>query len=494
MKKIVNILLIAVVSSMSLACSEDIMDEINKDVNSALKMQTRFTITNLMLSTPFRAASDYAFYASVYIEHAVGTWNQTYQAEQRINEPASASTYNNSWNSQYRDMHDLLVVIEKCSQGGDEEGNYHTLGIAQILLAYNLAQLTDLMGDVPWSEACQPGEIFSPKIDKQQDIYNDIMKLLDDGIANLGRTTTFLNLGTQDLLYGGNASRWIKAGYGLKARSLMRLSLKSPKYADVLAAINLSFANATEEMRFNYNGSTTRNPFARFYTDRQGHLSGSRSMREKLLVRNDPRKDVFWVYPAGGGLDVLANFPENGNSAQDQVSYARSALSSSTYAVSGVRNSAPTFMMSYHELLFLKAEAHVRLNQIAEAEAALKQAVIAAFAQINNITGGLTPAMAENYFENEVKPLFDANPLSEVMTQKYLSFFECEAIEAYNDYRRCKAMGDAWTNGFLKNPLQFPLRFTYGQSDVNTNSNVNEAFGNGQYVYNENVWWAGGNR
>lgn len=494
MKKIANILLIAAVLSLSFACSEDKMDEINKNVNNPIEMQTRLTITDMMLSSATRTASDYAWYASIYIEYHVGTWNQTYQAEMRINEPISASTYNNSWNSQYRNMYDLLTVIKKCSDDGSEKGNYHTLGIAQILLAYNLAQLTDLMGDVPWTESCQPGVIFQPKIDKQEAIYSDIFQLLDDGIANLGRTSAFASLGTQDFFYGGNASKWIKAANGLKARHLMRLSHRSPKYSEVLAAINLSFESADEEMRFTYNGSTTRNPFARFYTDRLGHLSGSRSLREKLLDRNDPRKDKFWVYPAGGSIDNLAVFVENGNSSQDQNSYARSALSSSTFAQAGVRNTAPTFLMSYHELLFLKAEAHARLNQLPQAEATLQEAIKAAFAQVNNVTGGLTVENAENYYKTDVKPLFDVNPLGEIMTQKYLGLFEFEALETYHDYRRCKAMGDAWTTGFLKNPLQFPLRFTYGNSDVSANSNITEAFGTGQYVYSENVWWAGGNR
>jgi hypothetical protein len=496
MKKIINILLIAVVSSsMFFACSEDTMDDINKNVNNPLEMQTRLTVTDLMLASAFRTASDYAFYASVYIEHAVGTWNQTWNAEMRTGEPVSSSTYNNSWNGQYRNMYDLLKVIEICSDGGKEEGNFHTLGISQILLAYNLGQLTDLMGDVPWTEACQPGVIFQPKIDSQESIYAVVLKLLDDGIANLSKTTTWASLGTQDFVYAGNASRWIKAGYGLKARHLMRLSLRSPKYADVVSAVNLSFANAGEEMKMTYNGTTSRNPFARFYTDRMGHLSGSRSLREKLLLRNDPRKDKFWVYPDGStGIDDLAVFVENGNSIQSQSQFARSALSSSTYAVAGVRNTAPTFMMSYHELMFVKAEAHVRLNQLTEAEAALKLAVRAAFAQVNNITGGLTEAMADEYFTADVKPLFDANPLAEVMTQKYISLFECEALEAYHDYRRCKAMNDGWINGFLKNGLQFPLRFTYGNSDVTTNKNIEQVFGDGSYVWKENVWWAGGSR
>ena len=82
------------------------------------------------------------------------------------------------------------------------------------------------------------------------------------------------------------------------------------------------------------------------------------------------------------------------------------------------------------------------------------------------------------------------------MVQKYLGFFEEEAVEAYNDLRRLRAMGEDFI--VLDNPLnssnKFPLRFTYGSSDVTTNVNVREAYGDGNYVYTENVWWAGGTR
>lgn len=46
----------------------------------------------------------------------------------------------------------------------------------------------------------------------------------------------------------------------------------------------------------------------------------------------------------------------------------------------------------------------------------------------------------------------------------------------------------------LKNPGKFPLRLPYGNDDTTTNPNVQAAYGNGQYVYTENVWWAGGTR
>jgi hypothetical protein len=113
--------------------------------------------------------------------------------------------------------------------------------------------------------------------------------------------------------------------------------------------------------------------------------------------------------------------------------------------------------------------------------------------------GRILPETAQQYFEATVTPAFNANPLNEIMLQKYIacSGASAEAHVAYNDYRRMVAMG----NGdylTLKNPKnvqkQFPLRFTYGADDVNANSNVFDRYGDGQYVYTENVWWAGGTR
>ena len=186
MKKFIYIAILLGILGISISCSEDIMDDINKNVNDPENMSSRLILTDMMTSTAFSVTgSDLAFYASVYVEHNVGIYNQSYNAEIRSNEPTSSTTYNNSWNTLYDNLSNLKTIIEKCSEGGDEEGNYYNLGIAQILSAYNLAVLTDLMGDVPWTEALQPGIIFTPQLDSQQEIYDVIFKFLDDGIANL---------------------------------------------------------------------------------------------------------------------------------------------------------------------------------------------------------------------------------------------------------------------------------------------------------------------
>ena len=251
------------------ACSEDIMDKINENPNNPSEMASRLIVTDVMTSSAFNVtSSDYAFYTSVYMELNTGIWGQMYNAEIRLAEPTNASTYNNSWRSQYYNLYHLKLIIDKCSTGGNEAGNFQTLGVAEVLKAYNLAMLTDLMGDVPYTEALQPGVIYQPKLDKQQALYTEVFRLLDDAILNLGKTTAFASLGTQDLIYGGNSARWIKAAQGLKARYTMRLSLKSPQYSKVIEYANASFANAAEEFKFVYNGSSAISPFARFLQDR----------------------------------------------------------------------------------------------------------------------------------------------------------------------------------------------------------------------------------
>ncbi|MNT35626.1 hypothetical protein D3C72_1716600 [compost metagenome] len=106
----------------------------------------------------------------------------------------------------------------------------------------------------------------------------------------------------------------------------------------------------------------------------------------------------------------------------------------------------------------------------------------------------ITSSAASDYFNNNVKPLFQANALKEIANQKYLAFFGAsgESTEMYNDIRRWKANGENLIE--LKNPGKFPLRLPYGNDDTTTNPNVQAAYGNGQYVYTENVWWAGGTR
>jgi hypothetical protein len=480
MKKIFNILIVFIIIFIGWSCSDKTMEEINKNVNDATDVESRYIITDAITSTTFsNIGADLCFYSSCYIEHNVGIYGQMYNAEIRSGAPTNSTTLNNTWTSIYQNLYNIKTIIKKCSDGGKEAGNYTTLGIAQILAALNLATLTDAFGDVPWSEALQPGVIFTPKIDKQEIIYNEIFSYLDNAIINLKKTSNFPSLAKQDLIYGGDASKWLKCAYGLKARYIMRLSFRSQKYADVIAYADSSFTSSSEQCTFPYNGATSISPYFAFLTDRN-YFGSSQSLHSKLVSRNDPRDTIYFVAPPKATSLIFA---PNGTPNQIQ----------NLYGISGITNSnTPTFLMSYHEVEFLKAEAYARTGDTTNARIELIKGIKAAF---NKPNVGLTNTAAEKYFGDVVKTNYASNPLSEIMIQKYLAFYEEESLEAYNDYRRLKAMGNNFIT--LSNPLnasKFPLRFAYGSSDVTTNPNIAKATGDGTYVYSENVWWAGGTR
>lgn len=482
MKNTINISLGILFFFLCQACSEDKMDEINRDLDHATNPPSRIIITDVMTSSSFSiTGSDLSFYAGVYAELNAGSHNQMYRAQTRAGEPRQASTYNNSWETLYRQLRALKRIMEKCSEGGDEEGNYHTLGIAQILHAYNFAILTDLFGDVPYIDALQPGVVFQPKLDRQEFIYTQIFDKLNEGIANLNKSTTFSSLGTQDLIYGGDAQKWIQAANGLLARYTMRLSYRVQDYQKVIDYVDASFTSATEELKFL--NSSVPNPYARVESNR-AFLVVSKSFYDRVIANgsSDIRGTALFTQ-IGGVVKPLDNALLNPQ--EGQGIYSISAILSE-------RN--PIYLLSYHELLFLKAEAQARLGQTTAAQNTLAEAITAAYTKQQVVT--FTAAQADTYIASiGIGSLSGNDLLKKIMVEKYISFYENEGIEAYNDIRRLRAMGNADFIPLVHpEPDEFPRRFTYGLSDVSTNPNIGSIFGDGTYVYREDVWWAGGTR
>ncbi len=507
------------------SCSQSIMDRINTNPDNPTTAASKFIVTDLETSTAFNiVGADLSFYASVYIEHEVGTYNQMWDAELRLTQPTASSTYDNAWVQLYGNYKNAKIVIANCSTGGPEAGNNITKGVAEIFAAYNLAILTDMFGDVPYTQAADltfpaAGSNFQPTIDKQQVVYQGIFAYLDQAITDLqgNDSAPTGSLGAQDLMFGGDKARWLKFAYGLKARYTMHLLYRSTNQTqdlqNIIAWANKSFSSANEDAKYNVYqgyGTSASSPFAQFYFDRD-YFSASQSFVDKLVKRNDPRDSTLFM-TAGWALDKDPSqiyAAPNGTTAQLMDNYDMSIYS--------LAFMTPTDLQSYHELQFLKAEAFARLGNQDSAWVCLEKGVRSCIATkitalVNDVNSDPTVLMYNRgplgsvaipdsdvvkYLNTDVKPLFQANPLREVMVQKYLAFYggEGEALEAYNDYRRLQAFGQA-SFITLDNPLdaqaKFPLRYSYGVSDVSANPNVAAAYGNGQYVYTDPVWWAGG--
>ena len=528
MKKISNIirglLTVLLLSVVFVSCSESVMDQVNVDKNHSKDVPSKYIIADVITSSAFNnVGGDFNTYLSIYNEQTLGVDNQLYYAEHRTNEPSAASTFNNVWNSSYTALKNARIVITKCSAGGNEAGNNITKGIAEVLAALNSGLIADMFGDAPWSEAAIVNAtgtplFLNPKIDSQQDIYKGLNQYLDSAIVHLAGTDKVSAIGSYDLLYGGNKAQWLKLAYGLKARYTMHTLYKSTdKTGDlnnILSYLDKSFASVDDQAAFKIYDASNLNPTFDFQWSRDG-LGASKSMSDKLVARNDPRSRRVYVDPNTGNQLTGASDPAfnaGPNGTNDQVKFTYS------YTVYFYAQTAPTLLMSYHEALFLRAEALCRLNRSSDALPVLKNAVVAAIANtevsvnaalnaptviaagagLTEKTTAITSTEAGTFFDTEIAPLFTANPLQETMIQKYIAFWGAsgESTETYNDIRRMKAQGENFVT--LANPLnaqnKFPLRLPYGNSDTTTNPAVESAYGDGSYVYSIPVWWAGGTR
>ena len=505
-----RILFLALGFTALASCSEDAMDRVNKDNDHTTSAPAKFVLADVITSTAFSGVGgDLNTYFSVYTEHTVGIDNQLYNAEIRDGEPSVSSTFNNVWGELYSTLKNARITILLASN--EVYANYTTRGMAEVLAAISSGLITDAFGNTPYSQAALPElengrpKFMNPDIDAQEAIYQSIMKYLDDAIVDLPKGDVKDPVKEYDLLYKGDGKKWIKLAYGLKARYTMHLLARSQnRQADlqkVLEYVDKSFKSLDEQAAFSVYNKDNWNPLFAFFDSREA-LAASKSFWDKLVERKDPRLRRLFCNTDGvqikGTDDKSLLMAPNGTA--DPI---RGHYNTPIFVYSRV---CPTMLMSYHELLFLKAEALARLNKTAEAEAALKEAVVAAIANaelgvsaainvgVEKTSEAITDKEAEEYFDTNVKPLFTANPVREVMVQKYLAMLGAfgESTECYNDIRRMKALKEDFIK--LDNPKPFPLRAPYGNSDVIANPKVNAAYGDGQYVYSDPVWWAGGNR
>ncbi len=483
-------LYIAFLGLMATSCTEDTMDDINKNQANppASVVNAKFQVTDAVVSTGFSSwGGAYAWYVSSYTEQTFGTGNnQAMKAELRQRgETAASTTFNNEWGSTYLNLENILQILQKTEEGGLNAGQSDIRGIGQVLWVLNFELLTDMHGDIPYSEALVKEQ---PKLDTQESIYTDLLSRIDEAITDLTAAAAAKenNCGEQDLLFGGNPAKWLGLAKAVKARLLLNLSYRdSGNLAKAKSA-----AEEALQAGFNgaeltiFNGVDADNPWTAYSWSRY-YIGANGTVVDLMAERNDPRLAVYAADLFGTGIPYA-------NAGDEDLAKMTETVGYPLWLENGA---AKLHLFSLSEVYFIIAECQARAGQ--DATSAFASAVEASF---------------EDYAESTGEDVGDAADyvaalgtvtLKEVMVQKYLAQTRDEQLQTYNDLRRCKAHGEEFIK--LKNPRniqggqnQWPLRLPYGNSDVVSNPNVTAAFGTGNdagnYLFTENIWLFGGSR
>jgi hypothetical protein len=216
-----------------------------------------------------------------------GQWTQS---NTYIIDPARFSyQFNNTnfnfWDTWYDVLEDFQYVIDNA----DAKAQPFFKGPARVMKAYMMQQIVDAYGDVPYKDAFKGVGNIAPKFDKQKDIYEDLIKVLDTAITDLRANAAVANQSSADITFAGNRTKWIQFANSLKLRILIRQSRMPGRDAYIIAEVNK--AAATTEGFLPAGTDATVNP---------GYIASTGKMNP--LYEN-------WGYNASGGTQALGRFP-----------------------------------------------------------------------------------------------------------------------------------------------------------------------------------------
>jgi hypothetical protein len=210
MKQIITKLIAAAVLIGVSGC-KDFLD-INDNPNAPTTSSAAKLLPSIELAVTYsvdNGAGGLSSYTSFMTHQYVVRGNMNDYQPQAIDFPIALAWANYFTNA--------LPDIQKIIDQSTTDENWQYVGVAQILKAYSYSVMVDMWGSVPYFNATKGAGNLYPAFDPGDKIYDDLFLLLDQGIANLAKTSN-LKPAADDLFYGGNMDRWRKFAKTLKLR------------------------------------------------------------------------------------------------------------------------------------------------------------------------------------------------------------------------------------------------------------------------------------
>lgn len=362
-----------------------------------------------------------------------------------------------------------------------DNGNSNRSDIANLVSVYIFQILVDSYGDIPYSEALKgaldDGSILTPKYDNDEEIYTDLIARVDASLESLGQSDD--EIGTEDLIYSGDISKWIKFANSLKLKLLMRQSITngaavSQSVKDLIA--NGTFISSAEDMAvipFLGDAGNWNPMFARREQGIKQFYVASNSSVKLLEELADPRLSV--LYDAAVGTGTIVGLDQG--FVNDLVSPSKDDYSYPSAVQYG--NDKDVILMSHWEVMFLRAEAAMRFATADDETSMFDNAVTAHFDYIG--AGGASDYLTTN-------AVYDAGASESaksdlIGTQKWISMHGLQETEGWIEARRFDTpSSNIFTNtgsGIWKTPTRsvladgvFPSIRLYPQSELSFNPNA----------------------
>lgn len=457
-----------------------------------------------------------------------------------------AGAWSNQWGGMYVKQQQYLSLIWERDYPGKilniVDAVNRTTGVAsqtnlnamcRIMKVYLFTRLTDLYGDIPYTEAgaAYSQGISKPKYDRQQAIYTDFFKELTQASQQLDLAKDQVS---EDLFYKGDVSKWKKFANSLHLRLAMRLVKIDPAIAkqEAMAAYTRGvFTSNADICKLDH--ENVQNDYADIRGNglsaalNQGDLIGYRlcnTIINYMKSSNDPRLDHiarYYIdnpYKPFERIDITAQVKaqvgisgvNSGHFIWDDFKNSFNIsvpeMGGADYSVTNniqkaqlanflIANNAPYLHLTYSEVEFLLADASFRfgINLGGSYTEHYEKGLEAACTQLALFPGGpvISPARIDQFTNDN--PLHADKELEIINTQLWEALL-MNGPEAYANWRRSgfPVLTPGYYPGY-SNSTTIPRRFEYPLSEkVQNAENVNAAIqqiDGGVDDWTKRVWW-----
>jgi len=489
MKPIKNIVFLIMLTALVFSCKD--FDELEPNQNKPTEAPASLVL-NAVLNDLFERP-----WSLEHRQNQFSCCNYNYYG---TNEYWSSATLN------FMTLKNIIKMEEEAIRLGAADVNPYA-AIGKFLRAYFYVRMSQRVGDLPLTEALKGLENVAPVYDTQKEVYIQVLAWLDAANTELAQLIAATDVSLAgDFYFNNDLSKWQKTVNAFKLRVLISLSKKEADAdLNIKSKVKAVLDNPSQfplmtslddDMKYVFNGTSnlyTTNPGNRGFD--KGRYNMSKTLLGTMADLKDPRtyivanpaeKEItdglaptdFAAYvgaPSGESLDDMTFKAGNG-----EYSFANQKRYYSTF-----KGPEPSVQIAYHEQCFNIAEAINRGWVTGDAATFYRNGIITSM-KFYGIEDGTvieitepdadavigTATVSVTDYLNQPEVVYAGNTeagLEQIITQKYLAFFQNSGQEAYFNYRRTGYptfdVGPGTGNGG-----KIPKRWLYPVSEATNNT------------------------
>lgn len=418
---------------LATSCKKSFFSDVNVNTNAP---DPSSIVPSVMLSTVegtlgYTQGGDFSRFTSLVTQQTIGI---SRQAEGYYQYTFTSVDFDGAWGNLYTSVLENNKTLVKIA---DAKGDNAYSGIGRVLLAYSLQMAVDMWGSVPYSDAFKGADNLQPKYDTDKNLYDTINNLLNTAITQLSNSNKGPDVpGGEDVLYGGNSAKWLKFAHAIKARLLIHQSKGNAAMAtNALAEIAQSFTSNADNAVYMFGSTeTSSNPWYQFNQQRADIAFDESPLGVKLKAASDPRYEIY-TDPGFNDVNGVGMGAYYGDI------------------------SSPVELITYDELMFMKAEATITSGgTIANAQTAYRAGITANMQKLGVDASDISAYVSAN----GTLPGTAAAAVSKIANEEYTALYLNP--EAFTLWRRTGAPALTPVSG-----ANVPRRFLYPQTEYSYN-------------------------